>query len=259
MLELGLTGRRALVAGAGQGIGRACALALAEAGARVACLDVDPERAGEVAVELRGAGAEAVALSGDARRRDDVESAVARAAEEFGGLDLCIDIIGEARWGRVLELTDDDWDASFDLVLRHLFLLAQAVGRRMVEQGTGGAIVSIASVSGLSSAPLHAAYGAAKAGLIALTRTLAVELASYGVRVNAVAPGAVLTHRVAERQTAERRAESARSIPMARYAEPEEIAKAVVFLASELASYVTGQTLVVDGGATAQFPLSLRA
>ena len=259
MLELGLTGRRALVAGAGQGIGRACALALAEAGARVACLDVDPERAGEVAAELRGAGTEAVALSGDARRRDDVESAVARAAEEFGGLDLCIDIIGEARWGRVLELTDDDWDASFDLVLRHLFLLAQAVGRRMVEQGTGGAIVSIASVSGLSSAPLHAAYGAAKAGLIALTRTLAVELASYGVRVNAVAPGAVLTPRVAERQTAERRAESARSIPMARYAEPEEIAKAVVFLASDLASYVTGQTLVVDGGATAQFPLSLRA
>ena len=129
----------------------------------------------------------------------------------------------------------------------------------MLEQGTGGAIVSIASVSGLSSAPLHAAYGAAKAGLIALTRTLAVELASSGIRVNAVAPGAVLTPRVAERQTEERRAESARSIPMARYAEPEEIAKAVVFLASDLASYVTGQTLVVDGGATAQFPLSLRA
>src|SRR5205085_6384257 len=129
-----------------------------------------------------------------------------------------------------LELTDEDWDASFDLVLRHLFLLAQAVGRRMVEQGTGGAMVSIASVSGLSSAPLHAAYGAAKAGLIALTRTLAVELASYGVRVNAVAPGAVLTPRVAERQTAERRAEPARSIPMAPYAEPEAMDTAGGFL-----------------------------
>ena len=159
----------------------------------------------------------------------------------------------------MLELSDEDWDASFDLVLRHLFLLAQAVGRRMVDQRTGGSIVSIASVSGLSSAPRHAAYGAAKAGVIALTRTLAVELAESGVRVNAVAPGAVLTPRVAQSQTAERRAESARSIPMGRYAAPEEIARPVVFLASDLASYVTGQTLVVDGGATAQFPLSLRA
>jgi len=259
LLELGLDGRRALVAGAGQGIGRACALALAEAGARVACLDVDPTRAEQVAAELRAAGADATAISGDARRRPDVEAAVAGAAEKLGGVDVCVDIIGEARWGRVLELSDEDWDASFDLVLRHLFLLAQAVGRRMVDQRTGGSIVSIASVSGLSSAPRHAAYGAAKAGVIALTRTLAVELAESGVRVNAVAPGAVLTPRVAQSQTAERRAESARSIPMGRYAAPEEIARPVVFLASDLASYVTGQTLVVDGGATAQFPLSLRA
>jgi len=104
-------------------------------------------------------------------------------------------VIGEARWGRALELTDADWDDSFDLVLRHVFYLAQASGRRMVTQGSGGAIVSIASVSGLFAAPLHAAYGAAKAGSFALTRTLAVGLAAARIRVNTVAPGAILTPR----------------------------------------------------------------
>src|SRR5262249_32623810 len=125
-------------------------------------------------------------------------------------------------------------------------------------QGTGGAIVSVASVSGLSAAPLHGAYGAAKAGLISLTKTLAVELAASGIRVNAVAPGAIATPRALAMTSPERRAESARAIPMGRWGEPEEIAKAVTFLASDLASYITGQTLVVDGGATVQFPLSLR-
>jgi 3-oxoacyl-[acyl-carrier protein] reductase len=118
--------------------------------------------------------------------------------------------------------------------------------------------VAIASVSGLRSAPGHGPYGAAKAGLMALVRTFAVELAASGVRVNAVAPGAVLTPRILERTSPERLAEGARAIPLGRQAQPEEIANAVLFLASDLASYVTGHTLVVDGGATAQFPLSLR-
>jgi 3-oxoacyl-[acyl-carrier protein] reductase len=259
MLDLGLRRKRVLLAGTGPGIGRACALAFAEAGARVACVDIEQERADEVAEALRAAGAEALALRADVRRRDSISVAVDAMVRAFDGIDVCVDIIGEARWGRVLELTDADWDDSFDLVLRHLFYLAQAVGKQMVAQATGGAIVSISSVSGIASAPLHAAYGAAKAGLMALTRTLAVELAAARVRVNAVAPGAVLTPRVIERLTPERRGESARAIPMGRLAEPDEIAKVVVFLASDLASYITGQTVIVDGGATAQFPLSLRA
>jgi NAD(P)-dependent dehydrogenase (short-subunit alcohol dehydrogenase family) len=122
-----------------------------------------------------------------------------------------------------------------------------------------GSIVAIASVSGLRSAPLHGPYGAAKAGLMSLVRTLAVELARDQVRVNAVAPGAVLTPRVEALMSEERQAESAASIPLGRLAAPADIAHAVAFLASDLASYITGQTIVVDGGATAQFPLSMRA
>jgi len=200
-----------------------------------------------------------VPVTADIRERAGVQAAVEATVAALGGVDVAVDIVGEARWGRVLELSDDDWDASFALVLRHVFHLAQLAGRRMVAQGTGGALVSIASVSGLSSAPLHGAYGAAKAGLVALTKTLAVELAASRIRVNSVAPGAVLTPRLLAITTPERREASAKAIPMGRLASPEEIGNAVLFLASDLASYVTGQTLVVDGGAMAQYPLSLRA
>ncbi|MGH7898317.1 MAG: SDR family NAD(P)-dependent oxidoreductase, partial [Candidatus Binatia bacterium] len=191
--------------------------------------------------------------------RADVDAAVAATVDAFGAIDVAIDVIGEARWGAALELGDAEWDESFALVLRHFLYLAQAAGRRMVAQGRGGAIVSIASVSGLFAAPRHAAYGAAKAGLVALTKTLAVELASAGIRVNTVAPGAIATPRLLAMTTPERRAESAASIPLGRLGEPEEIARAAVFLASDLASYVSGQTLVVDGGASVKFPLSLKA
>ncbi|HVM41827.1 MAG TPA: SDR family NAD(P)-dependent oxidoreductase [Acidimicrobiia bacterium] len=258
MLEFGLEGKRALVAGAGQGIGRAVALGLAEAGARVACIEVDDDRRGEIVAEVHSAGVEAIGLGGDITRRADVDLAVDGAVEAFGGIDVMVDIVGIARWNNVLELTDDDWEASFDLSLRHAFYLAQAAGRVMTGEGaTGGALVYVASVSGLFAAPFHAAYGAAKAGLVSLVKTLAVELAGDGVRVNAVAPGAVKTPRVMAATTDERRSESGRSIPLARMGEPEEIAKAALFLASNLASYVTGQTLVVDGGASVKFPLSL--
>lgn len=257
MTDLGLEGKTALVAGAGQGIGRAVALRLAGAGARVACMDVDGERRDAVVAELRGSGAEAEPVDGDLLERADVDAAVAATVDAFGSIDVAVDIVGVARWNPVLEMTDDDWDQSFDLVLRHVFFLSQAAGRRMVEAGSGGSLVSIASVSGLFAAPTHAAYGAAKAGLVSLTKTLAVELAPHGVRVNAVAPGAVRTPRVLERLTPEREAESSKSIPLGRMAEPDDIAKVVLFLASGLASYVTGQTLVVDGGASVKFPLSL--
>jgi 3-oxoacyl-[acyl-carrier protein] reductase len=259
MIDLGLERKHVLVAGAGRGIGAACARIFAAAGARVSCLDADRGRCDAVVQELRRSGRDAVPIECDIRRHIEVEAAVARAVDCFGRLDVCVDVVGAARWGRFVELSDEDWDDSFTLVLRHVFYLARAVGRQMMAQGSGGAIVSIASVSGLTSAPLHGAYGAAKAGLIALTKTLAMELAASGIRVNSVAPGAVRTPRLMEITTEARRAESARSIPLGRLAEPEEIAAVVLFLASALASYVTGQTIIADGGASVQFPLSLRA
>ena len=255
MLELGLRGKRAFVAGVGGGIGSACVRALAGAGTSVACFDLDARVASDAAAL---AGADALALSGDARRLDDVQAAFDTAIDRLGPIDIAVDVIGEARWGRTVELDDTAWDESFDLVLRHFFNLGRVAGAHMAERGSG-AIVAIASVSGLRSAPLHGPYGAAKAGLMSLVRTLAVELGRDHVRVNAVAPGSVLTPRVEALMSEERRAESAASIPLGRLATPDDIAHAVAFLASDLASYITGQTLVVDGGATAQFPLSLRA
>jgi 3-oxoacyl-[acyl-carrier protein] reductase len=255
VLELGLDGKHAFVAGVGGGIGSACVRALAAAGATVTCFDLDADTAAHAA---RSAGDRGLALSGDARRLDDVQLAVDAAIAERGPIEIAVDVIGEARWGRTVELDDTAWDESFDLVLRHFFNLARVAGRHMAG-ARSGAIVAIASVSGLRSAPLHGPYGAAKAGLMSLVRTLAVELAGDHVRVNAVAPGSVLTPRVAALMSDERRAESAASIPLGRLAAPDDIAHAVTFLASDLASYITGQTIVVDGGATAQFPLSLRA
>ena len=255
MVDLGLSGKRALVAGAGRGIGRATALLLAEAGARVGCMEIDEGRRAAIVKEVEAARASAIGLGGDLRRRADVEAAVASTVEAFGGLEVAIDIVGEARWNPALRQTDADWEESFALVLRHVFFLFQAAGARMAEQ-RGGALVAVASVSGLFAAPFHAAYGAAKAGLISLVKTFAIELAPKGVRVNAVAPGAI-TPRVLAATTEERREASARSIPLGRMGEPEEIAKVATFLASDLASYVTGQTVVADGGASVKFPLSL--
>ena len=254
MLDLGLRGKHAFVAGVGAGIGSACVRAFSEAGASVSCFDVDADVA-RAAAALADRG---VAFTGDARRLVEVQAAFDAAVDAHGPVDVAVDVIGESRWGYTVDLDDQAWDESFDLVLRHFFNLARVAGKHMAAGGPGS-IVAIASVSGLRSAPQHGPYGAAKAGLMALVRTLAMELGGNGVRVNAVAPGAVLTPRVAEIMDEARRAESAASIPLGRMATPDDIARAVVFLASDLASYITGQTLVVDGGATAQFPLSMRA
>ena len=199
MLELGLTGKAALVAGSGPGLGRSCALGLAEAGALVACTDIDPDRASAVAEEIRSAGGTAIAIAADVRDSKDAQSAVSKIVSELGHLDVIVDIIGEIRWGAISTLTDEDWDYCMDSVLRHFFNLARAGGGQLVTQGNGGSIVSVSSVSGLASSPFHAPYGAAKAGVMSLVRSLAIELAPHRIRVNDVAPGAIATPRVAAR------------------------------------------------------------
>lgn len=244
--RLRFDGRGALVVGAGQGIGRQTAHALAACGARVGCVDNVADLASEVAAEVDG-----VALVADARERADVDRMVTEAAAALGGLDVIVDIVGMARYSRLVDTSDEDWDWTFGMVLRHAFLLAQAAGSAMSQ---GGSMVFVASVSGITSAPFHAAYGAAKAGLMSLVRTAAVELGPAGVRVNAVAPGVVWTPRVSGMLGDEGRQVQSANAPLGRVAEPADIAGAALFLASDLAGYVNGHTLVVDGGVGVKFP-----
>jgi NAD(P)-dependent dehydrogenase (short-subunit alcohol dehydrogenase family) len=245
---LRLDGRRFVVIGAGQGIGRQATHALASVGARTLCVDLEADRAQDIAAEVDG-----IPWSGDATKRADAERLFADAERQLGGIDGIVDIVGMSHYASLLELDDEEWDWHFDIVLRHAYLAMQLGGRVMARDG-GGVMVFVASVSGMSSAPRHAAYGAAKAGLMALVKSGAVELGPSGVRVNAVAPGVVWTPRVSAFLGEEGRQRNAENAPLRRVAQPADIASALLFLASDLAGYVSGQTLVVDGGVGAKFP-----
>ncbi|MFD4633122.1 SDR family NAD(P)-dependent oxidoreductase [Streptomyces sp. NPDC058284] len=243
-----LDGRAFVVLGAGNGIGRQSAHALTAAGARVLCVDLDKNRAEAVAAETGG-----LAYVADVTRREAVRELFADAEGEFGRIGGIVDIVGMARYESLERLTDESWDWHFSLVLRHAWFAVQYGGEALAAAG-GGPLVFVASVSGLTAAPRHAAYGAAKAGLISLVRSAAVEYGPRGVRVNAVAPGVVWTPRVAGLIGEEGRERNARNAPLGRVAETSDIASALLFFASPLSSYVTGQTLVVDGGVGVKFP-----
>jgi NAD(P)-dependent dehydrogenase (short-subunit alcohol dehydrogenase family) len=245
---LRLDGRRFVLIGAGQGIGRQATHALASVGARVFCVDKDADLADDIAKEVGG-----IAWSGDATNRADAERLFADATDSLGQIDGLVDIVGMAQYAGLVDITDELWDWHHDIVLRHAFLAAQLAGRAMSASG-GGAMVFVASVSGISSAPLHSAYGVAKAGLMSLVRSAAVELGPSGVRVNAVAPGVVWTPRVSGYLGDKGRETNSANAPLRRVALPADIASAILFLASDLASYITGQTLVVDGGVGVKFP-----
>jgi NAD(P)-dependent dehydrogenase (short-subunit alcohol dehydrogenase family) len=242
-------GRTFVVVGAGQGMGRQSCHALAQAGAsRVVCVDIDSERAGDVAAEI-GCG---VAWAGDGTSRPEVRRLASDLAGALGTVDGLIDIVGLAYWSDVLNVDDELWDRQFDICLRHAFLLTQEVGRLMVDQGSGS-FVFIASVSGLSGAPRHAAYGAAKAGLMSWVRSVAVELGPHGIRANAIAPGGIVTPRGRAMMGDDRIEAMGNDSPLRRMGETSEIAGVALFLSSPLSSYITGQTLVVDGGTGLKF------
>lgn len=245
---LSLEGRGFVVVGAGQGIGRQTAHALASAGAKVFCIDNRDDLAKEVADEVDG-----IPWVADACDRDDAAKAVSEAERALGRIWGVADIVGMARYTAAIDTSDEDWDWTHRIVLRHAMLFGQLAGRHMAEAG-GGSLVFVASVSGISSAPMHAAYGAAKAGLMSWVRSLAVELGPQGVRVNAVAPGVVWTPRISQFLGEKGRETQSRNAPLRRVAQPADIASAILFLSSDLASYVTGQTLVVDGGVGVKFP-----
>lgn len=255
---LRLDGRGVLVAGAGQGIGRQVSHALAQVGARVVCLDNDPAAAAQVADEVGG-----VPTTADVRERGEVETACRLVVEEVGRLDAVVDIVGMARYVPLLDTSDEDWDWTFGMVLRHAFLLAQAAGAIMKAQprrddnGQRGALAFVASASGLTSAPFHAAYGAAKAGLVSLVRTTAVEFGPMGIRSNAVAPGVVWTPRIGAMLGEAGRERNAANAPLREVAETTDVASALLWLVSDLSSHVTGQVLSLDGGVSAKFPYPL--
>ena len=248
-----IDGTRALIiGGGGEGIGRGITRAYAAAGAAVAVADRDPERAETAAAEVRDGGGTACALTGDVRSLDDVEAMVGATVAELGGLDVLVTVVGGqvafVPAVRLHEMADADWDVVYELNLRYVARAARAAIRTFLAQGRGGSIVSVGSVTGFMAAPEQAAYGAAKAGLISLAKTVAAEYAADGVRMNVVAAGAVATP-VADQDPA-----GAAEIPLGRYGTVADVAEAAVYLASPASSYMTGQRLVVDGGVSVRGP-----
>jgi NAD(P)-dependent dehydrogenase (short-subunit alcohol dehydrogenase family) len=253
MIDLGLDGKRAVVSGAGYiptraGHGRASSLRLAAAGATVACIDIDEGRARGIVAEIEAAGGRAVPIVADMTDRKQVSRALGEAVDLIGGIDVCVDIIGKASWDKVEDVTEDDWDQTLHTNLTQVFYLFQEAGRQMIQQGTGGAMVAIASVDGTAGSAYHAAYGAAKAGIISLAKTFADELGRYGVRVNAVAPGNVGTGNE-DQPEGQWAVDNINPLAAPR---ARDIGNAVLFLCSDLSARITGQTLIVDGGVTAR-------
>lgn len=252
-----LDGKRVLViGGGGQGIGRAVTDAVGDAGAAVVVADIDASRATEAAGELRLRGATAFPLTGDVRSLDAIEAMIADAAERLGGLDVLVTVVG----GQVAfvpavklhEMADEDWDTIYEVNLRYVARAVRAALRVFLDQGTGGTIVSVGSVTGFMAAPRQAAYGVMKAGLLSLARTVAAEYSADGIRMNVVAGGAINTA-VANADTSD---EGVDEIPVGRLGRPEEMAGAVVYLASDISAYVTGQQLVLDGGVSVRGPFA---
>jgi len=248
-----LSGKIAIVTGGGSGIGRQMAGALAELGANLVLCARKVERCEDAAAELAKLGVRALALQCDVRMPDDVRSVVERTVEELGGVDVLVNNAGAA-WGSPAADTPlEGWQKVVDVNLTGVFLFSQAAGRVMIERD-GGSIVNIASVAGLRGSPPGAmdaiAYTASKGGVISLTRDLAHKWARHGIRVNSIAPGwfpSDMTKVLLDRHGDE----FLQSIPLRRFGGPDDLKGAIAFLASPASAFVTGQTLVVDGGQSA--------
>ena len=249
--RLRLDGRGFVVVGAGNGMGRQAAHALAQQGANLICVDIDGERAETVAKETGG-----LALTADATRAADGARVAERAAAELGQVHGLVDVVGMARYGALVDMPEEDWDWCHTMVVRHAYQMVHHVAP-LIAAGGGGTMVFVASISGVSSAPFHGAYGAAKAGLISLVRTAAVELKPSEVRVNAVTPGNTATPRIAAAQG--RPPEELATGSLATHGAVSDIAGAILFFCSDLSRHITGQNLAVDGGDLVKYPHDLAA
>jgi 3-oxoacyl-[acyl-carrier protein] reductase len=246
-----LEGKVAIVTGGKRGIGRGIALAFAKAGADVAICSrgVDDGSLDAVAKEIEQLGRRSLAIKADVSKKSDVDQMVQSVIDEFGDIDILVNNAGVITWDQsLLEASEDDWEKIMGINLRGAFLCCQAVGKWMVERKKG-IIINMSSVSAISVSPGAAVYCISKAGLWMLTRALAQELGVYNIRVNAIAPGWVKTDmNIQFRRDPDAEKEIARGIPLERLGVPEDIGRVALFLASDASDYITGQSIIIDGG-----------
>jgi 3-oxoacyl-[acyl-carrier protein] reductase len=239
-------GQVAVVTGAARGIGQAIAKKLAQEGADVAICDLQAEWLAETAGIVQGFGRKALPLAVDVGDSEAVNACISEVVKVFGKVDIMVNNAGITKDTLLVRMSDDDWDAVLRVNLKGTFLFSRAVAKHMMKQRSG-AIVNIASISGIIGTAGQANYAASKAGVIALTKSTANELAGRGVRANAIAPG-FISSKMTDALSEDVRKQYLSRIPLARFGTVEDIANAVVFLASEQSSYLTGQTLNVNGG-----------
>jgi len=243
-----LAGKVAVVTGAGQGIGKALARGLAEAGAAVVVSDVIAENAAAVARQIVADGGRALGLRVDVSQRAQVEAMIAGAVAELGRVDILINNAGVFPRSMVLEMEDETWDTVINVNLKGTWLCSQAAARVMVEQGEGGRIINFASVAAFRAAVNGAHYGASKAGIVAFSRNMALEMAPFRITVNAIAPGLTDTAQPRYGMTEDEIAAAGPTIPLGRIAQPEDMLPTVLFLCGPGGAYITGQTHHVNGG-----------
>ena len=244
-----MEGKVAIVTGGAGGIGSAVCRAFAKAGVGVAVADMDGDRAGETAADVSSGGGKAIAVEVEVTSESSVVAAVRRTVDHFGRVDFLVHCAGNNIRAPVLELSAEDWSRVLDTHLTGAFLFSKAVGRRLVEQGEGGRVVFMSSVAATAPVPERGAYSPAKAGLIGLAGVLSLEWAEYGINVNAVCPGMVLTpmtEMVYKREPA-LRAQRLKRMPAGREAYADEVADLVLFLCSDRATHISGTAIPIDG------------
>jgi len=241
-----VTGKVALVTGAARGIGQAIAVKLAAEGADIALCDLQADWLAETAGKVQALGRKAQCYTADVSNGEQVQAVVATVEKDFGKIDILVNNAGITKDTFLIRMTEQDWDAVLNINLKGTFLFSKAVARPMMKQRSG-AIVNVASIIGLIGNAGQCNYAASKAGVIALTKSVAKELASRGVRANAVAPGFIKT-KMTEKLPEDIQKKMLEAIPLARFGEPEDVANVVLFLASDAAAYVTGQVVTVCGG-----------